>query len=366
MIYVPVDFLKSGMVLARDVPSGNPSLALMIAGQTLTAKAIRNVDDRGIKGLYIEVAGSEDVEYEEFLHPEQKQAMLSDVKSEFDNVEKRGGQINYKAVTKMAESIVLGVLDHDALLCNVLDIRDYDNYTYAHSLSVGIVGVVLGRHFDLPPAKLTEIATAGLLHDIGKLDIPQKVINKPGALTDEEFELVRQHPEKAVARLRALPGCRESVLQGVATHHEHFDGTGYYRGMTGSHIPLYGRILAIADVYDALSSNRSYRQSWSPTQVIDYITSRSGTQFDPDLMGPFLASVSAYPVGTMVKFSDGSVGIVIRNHPELILRPTVRFLSPPERRGWELDLSKDGLHITILDILSNPDEAPGFELTSGI
>lgn len=357
MIYLPVSLLEPGMVLARDVPSANPMLSLMMAGQALTARAITNVTQRGIKGLYIEFGGSEDVQHEEFLNPELKQEMLVAIRTEFDKVQKRGTQLNYAAVGQMAEQIVLRVLDHDALLCNVLDIRDYDNYTYSHSLYVGMLGVVLGRQLNLPALRLTEIATAGLLHDIGKLDISTQIINKAGPLSDEEFFQVKAHPTLAESRLKFLPGCRPPIIQGVSTHHEHFNGDGYPSGLVGTRIPLYGRILGIADVYDALSSSRSYRKAWSPSQVIDYITSRSGTQFDPELVTAFLGCISAYPVGTLVTLSDGSAGMVIRNNHSLTLRPTIRLLSPAARKDEELDLSSGNFHITVLDLLSSPTEA---------
>lgn len=357
MIYLPAALLESGMTLARGIPSSNPLLPLMVAGQSLTAASIRMVLARGIKGLYIENSSSDDIVLEEILDPAQKQEMLADIKQEFDKVMRRNAEPDYRTMNKMAESIVMSVLDQDGLLCNVMDIRDYDSYTYSHSLYVGMVGVVLGAHENLPPDQLTDLAIAGLLHDVGKLDIPLEIINKPGPLTDAEYERIKEHPIRAVKYLKNISGCRDSVLGGVASHHECYDGTGYPRGIAGDNIPLYGRILAIADVYDALSSNRSYRKAWTPSQVIDYIISRAGTQFDSELLTAFLRSVTAYPVGSLVNLSDGSIALVIRNHQEFTLRPTVRLLAPPARAHTEIDLSQECFHITILDTVREASNA---------
>lgn len=351
MIFLPTSLLEPGMILARSIPSSTPVLPLMVAGQALTQDSIDNVSARGINGLYIENEYSNDIEFKELIEPERKRELLGGIKMEFDKVQRKNADPDYRVMTKMAESIVMCALEQDSLLINVIDLRDYDGYTYSHSLYVGVLGVLLGIRLNLPPALLTELATAGLFHDIGKLDLPLEIINKPGPLTAEEFSLMMEHPMRAVKRLRNISGCRDSVLHGVATHHEHFDGTGYPLGITGNRIPMYGRILAIADVYDALSSNRSYRKAWSPAQIIDYITSRSGTQFDPEMLSTFLGMVTAYPVGTLVRLSDGSIGIVIKNHPHFTLRPTVRLLSPPDRIHRELDLSAEAFHITVLDVL---------------
>lgn len=349
MIYMPIEMLEPGMVLARNIPSSNPILPLMVAGQTLTQEAIARMVNRGIKGLYVEFEGTEDLELEEALEPEQKQIILAEIKTEFCKIQQQHAELNYHSISNMAECIVLGVLERERMLTSVLDIRDYDSYTYSHSMYVGMIAVMMGAQLKLPSTQLTDLAAAGLMHDIGKLDISSQIINKPTALTKEEFEMIKEHPARAVERLKRQPGCKDVVLQGVATHHEHFDGNGYPHGLSKKRIPLFGRILAIADVYDALSSNRSYRKAWNPAQVIDYLTSRSGTQFDPDLLNALVRSVAAYPVGSLVQLSDSSMGLVIQNHPEFTLRPTVRLLSPPERAGEELDLSAGHFHITVLD-----------------
>lgn len=355
MIYLPVTLLKPGMVLACELPSANPRLPLMVAGQALTEATILTLSFRGIAGLYIEHKSSDDIPYQPILPPEQKQVMLSTIRHEFDKVTKRNTEPDYRAVAKMAESIVMNVLNHDQLLCNVMDIRDYDGYTYSHSLYVGMFGALLGMQCKIPPSTLTELATAGLLHDLGKLDISPKIINKEGALTPEEFALIKEHPTKAVQRMRRVFGEHSPILKGISSHHEHFDGSGYPHGLSGTRIPLYGRILAIADVYDALSSTRSYRKAWSPAQINDYLTSRAGTQFDPDLLQCFLRTIPAYAKGALVRLSDASIGIVIATHADLPLRPTVRLLAPEDRVHVELDLSVGHFDITILDLVNKAD-----------
>ena len=363
MIYLPTRLLKPGMILARDVPSANPILSLMVTGQTLDTRSIQKVEARGIKGLYVAFDGLDDIEFQEFLDPSERQKMLSDIKNMFDKVEKHDALPDFQSVSRMAESLVLNVLHHDMLLCSISDIRDYDGYTYAHSLSVAIMSVKLGRQLKLAPLRLNELAAAGLLHDIGKLEIPHQIIDKNGPLSDEEYNMVKEHPDRGEQRLRHVPGCNPAIIRGVSTHHEYYNGGGYTKGLEGERIPLYGRILAIADVFDALSSNRSYRKAWSPSKVVDYLTSRAGTQFDPELLPSFLNCVIAYPPGMLVKLSDDSVGVIIKNHQGLPLRPVIRLLAPEARKGQELDLASQGLHITVLDMVGDPAEASSLRLS---
>lgn len=353
MIYLPIEKLTEGMELARNVPGTNPMLPFAVTGYKLNMRTINRMKDIGIQGAYIRTELTEGIEPEDFVEPELKAKMLTSIRSTFDQSLKAFTFQSSRQISEnmaaVAESVVLNVLSKDKYLFQMIDIRDYDGYTYSHSLYVGILSVLLGRYIGLSANQLNELALCGLLHDIGKTDIPLEITNKPGPLTNDEFEIMKQHPSLSYRKLGKLMQASAIVLQGIQTHHEKFDGSGYPFGLSGSGIPLYGRILAIADVYDALNSTRPYRKAWTPKRIFDYLMSCSNTHFDPDLLSSFLQCVSAYPIGTMVQLSDGSTAVVKDNTPGFSLRPTVRFISPDTIAGKDIDLACDGLNLTIVD-----------------
>ena len=247
-----------------------------------------------------------------------------------------------------------------------MEIKGYDSYTYSHSLNVGILSILLANEMGITRNRLEDIGLCALMHDIGKVDIPIQIINKNGPVTDSEFAIIKTHPEKGVERLRKCFNVSHEVLQGVQSHHEKVDGTGYPYGYKGTRIPMFGRILAVSDVYDALTSQRSYRGAWLPNQAIEYIVAKSDSQFDRDLVGNFMHIVCAYPAGTVVQLSDDSPAVVVKNFSENVLRPQVRLLESTELgpKGAEINLFEDReyFHLTVKAVLGDAN----FELTPGV
>lgn len=353
MIYLPVEKLTEGMVLARDILGANPMIPFAVTGCKLNCCTIARMRDVGIQGAYIQAKLTEGIEPKDFVEPELKAKLLTDVRNTL-----RQGLKNFTFpadskvfmdIAVVAESVVINVLNKDQYLFQMIDIRDYDSYTYSHSLYVGLLSVLLGRYMGLSAPQLNDLALCGLLHDIGKTELPIEITNKPGPLTKEEYNIMKQHPVLSYRKLKASGQFSELILEGIRAHHEKFDGSGYPLGLAGKDIPMYGRILAIADVYDALNSTRPYRKAWTPRRVFDYLMSCSNTHFDPELLGFFLQCISAYPVGTPVRLSDGSTAVVRDNTPGFSLRPIIRFLTPASKSGTEIDLSVECLNLTILD-----------------
>ncbi len=353
MIYLPIEKLTEGMELARNIPGLNPMLPFAVAGYKLNARTICRMKKIGIQGAYICTELTEGIEPEDFVEPELKAKLLTSIRSTFDkNLKKITFQSSrqvYQDMAAIAQSVVMNVLSKDKYLFQMIDIRDYDSYTYSHSLYVGILSVLLGRYIGLSISQLNDLALCGLLHDIGKTDIPIEITNKTGPLNEDEFEIMKQHPCLSYKKLGEKNHISQVVLQGIQTHHEKFDGSGYPFGLKGINIPLFGRILAIADVYDALNSTRPYRKAWSPRQIFDYLMSCSNTHFDPELLTAFLHCVTAYPIGSIVHLSDGSTAVVKDNTPGFSLRPIIRFISPASKAGRDINLSCEALNITIVD-----------------
>ncbi|MDD3428673.1 MAG: HD-GYP domain-containing protein [Oscillospiraceae bacterium] len=351
MIYVPIKYVRPGMVLAKDVVSPASFFSLLVTGQQLSDVTIKRLHQYEIDGVYIQSSFGDDVVVEEFIDPKVKRQAVKDLKELYEGYVKQGAisDMALEKTKKLAEELVMYILSKDQYLVNIIDIKDYDTYTYSHSMFVSILSVLIGTQLGYNKQQLSELALCGLMHDIGKLDIPLEIINKTTALTDEEFALIRQHPQKSIDRLRPCRSMPQRVLNGIACHHEKYDGTGYPRGLDGENIPIYGRILALADVFDALTSQRSYRKAWAPCDTLEYMVAQSGTHFDDVLLSAFLHTVAAYPVGTLVRLSTGDIALVVCNHQQNTLRPTVRLVRGGllGKRGTEVNLLLDGDYLNV-------------------
>ncbi|NLM61106.1 MAG: HD-GYP domain-containing protein [Clostridiales bacterium] len=345
MIFIPTSSLKPGMVVAKTIVSSydNSPLPLVTKGSVLTNCIIRRLEERSLSGCYIDTEFTKDIEPGEIIGQMLKKKALNGIKKVFDEVSvtRKISMDNLSLVTEIAKELVLQILESDEILIDFLDLQNYDDYTYRHSLSVAIFSVAIGHKLGYSTSLLMDLATGALLHDIGKTEISIDLINKPGRLTDEEYATIRLHPEMAVERLKSGHSISSFVLNGILSHHERFNGTGYPRGLSGTDIPVYGRILAVADVYDALTSVRPYRKAWFPDEAIEYLVKYRGIHFDPEIIDAFLKIVVPYPVGTMVELSNGCPAIVIRNN-ENKMRPVVRMFNVEDDIPFrEVDLMND-------------------------
>ena len=352
MIYVPTHFLKPGMVLAKDISAYGSMFALLVRGQTLTETLIRRLLDAEIGGAYIESAIANDIDPAEILEPAYKKKVISDLKNIFDDCERTNTLSKHALNHSMhvAEDLVMSILNQDVFLVDVVTIKDYDNYTYSHCVYVAMLSVLIGIQLKYNQKQLNELALCGLMHDIGKVDIPLEIINKTSRLTDAEFEEIKTHPLRSIERLRHNQNLTQRVFNGISCHHEKYDGTGYPYGLKGDKIHIYARILALADVYDALTSDRSYRRAWMPAEALEYMMAQSNIHFDHELLQCFLRTVAAYPLGSVVSLSNGAIGIVIQNNPENTLRPKVRIIrtSGDLKKGDEIDLLADSRYLSVV------------------
>lgn len=347
MIFIPTKQLKPGMILARDLKtqiSGTNSPAMLTKGQRLTDIYISKIVQLNITGVYIQSKVTGAIIAQEPIDEALKMRTLNDIKRIFVDFQTSNCVLKENSINKLAtiaEDLVQNILSQDAYTTNLIDLKSYDDYTYHHSLSVAIISISTGIALGLGKNMLNELALSALLHDIGKMVIPLQIINKPGALTDEEFSMIRQHPRSAVQHLSRKSLVSSTVLNGIENHHEKFDGTGYPNKRRGKNIPLYGRILSVADVYDALTSNRPYRKQWLPNDAIEYMMGCTDIHFDQEVLLAFLKSVAAYPVGTCVTLSNGNIAIVKENLSENILRPVVLMINKDGSVGEELNLLSD-------------------------
>ncbi len=225
-----------------------------------------------------------------------------------------GAAVNTSDIDTVVEDVAEAMLRNQKALTGLLRLRSKDEYTYVHSVAVCALMIGLGRQIGLGEAQVRELGMAGLLHDIGKLAIPAAILNKPTKLTEAEFAQVMTHPERGVAIIRRGGGIPAVAIEVCHHHHEKFDGTGYPAKISGTAISLAARMGAICDVYDALTSDRSYKSAWSPLAAVATMH-RSHGQFDPDLLFSFFQALSLWPAGLMARTHSGLLGVVLPPKP---------------------------------------------------
>lgn len=354
-MFITKSHLKSGMILAKDIYlyDNNFKTVLLAKGQTLNNHYIEKIIFHNVEGAYIESEAFNDLDYEYGINKSLETKALTEIKDVYSELYETGGIITDSSINKFSsivDELISEILTKRELTNNVMDFKNHDEYTYQHCLSVANLSISTGISMGLSKQMLHDLGMAGFLHDIGKTLIPLEIINKPGKLTCDEFEIIKSHPLSAVNMLKNLVS--DDILSGIESHHEKLDGTGYPFGKTKETIPLYGRILAICDVYHALSSDRSYRKTCFPNEVIEYIMGCADTHFDYDISRVFLKSVVAFQIGTFVKLSNGKIGVVIKNHVENNMRPVVRIVNQDSTVGEDIDLLNDihYMNTTIIDM----------------
>jgi putative nucleotidyltransferase with HDIG domain len=248
--------------------------------------------------------------------------MRGEVTTLFTEV-RMGKAMEVDQVLPFVEEVSASVQRNSVALVSLARLKTKDDYTFMHSVSVCALMVALARQIGLSEEETRQAGVAGMLHDIGKMAIPLDILNKPGSLTDQEFSVVRKHPEQGFAMLSECKGLGEIPLDVCLHHHEKIDGSGYPKGLSGEQITRMARMGAICDVYDAITSTRAYKQAWDPSASIQRMSQWKGS-FDPDLFQSFVRCIGIYPVGTLVKLESGKMGVVVDQNPRSLIKPRVK------------------------------------------
>jgi putative nucleotidyltransferase with HDIG domain len=213
----------------------------------------------------------------------------------------------------------------------------HHEYTYLHCVNVAILAVSVGIKMNLTAEDLTYLGTAGILHDIGKNKIPAWLLDKTGQLSEEEYGMLRKHPEYGYDMLTSSQELTSVTRAGVLQHHERYDGSGYPRGLKGKEITLYARILAVADTYDAMTSDRAYREAYAPSEAVEYLMGNGDQLYDNLVIDAFVKCVTIYPLGSCVELNNGVRAVVVKNYADCVLRPLIRVIESKEM----IDLKND-------------------------
>ena len=257
-----------------------------------------------------------------------------------------GKAIDTGKAQQLVEEISDSVSRNPGALISLARLKNADDYTYMHSVAVCALMIALARQLGLDPETTRKLGLAGLLHDLGKAAMPMNVLNKPGKLTDEEFSIIKRHPEEGYRMLAENPDVCAITLDVVLHHHEKTDGSGYPKGLKSEEISLHAKMGAVCDVYDAITSNRPYKNGWDPAESLRKMAEWANGHFDPAVFQAFVKSLGIYPVGSLVRLNSGRLGIVIEQSEKSLLSPRVKiFFSTRANariRAEVLDLSAPG------------------------
>jgi HD-GYP domain-containing protein (c-di-GMP phosphodiesterase class II) len=346
MRLVMVDQLRVGDRLGKDVPLRTSSIPLLGAGVRLSPRYLDGLRDAGVRRVWIDDEVSAGVDPQTPIREQTRRETRAALTTAFEAVAALplGGAVD-ESVVEPLKDIAAKIVD-DILSCGdaavaVNDLATLDAYTLQHSIDVTALGVLIGerhtrlhgwldyrgtRRYDSLEERLVILGTGLLLHDIGKLALPPDVLVRNGPLTDAEWALVKQHPTigyRMVAQSRTLSEVSKSVIRG---HHERWDGAGYPSGAAGERIAPLARLAAVADVFDTITAERSYKTA-APVHVgVETIAAGAGTLFDPLIVETFVATVAPYPPGTAVELADGRRGVVTDCPTHAVDRPIVRIV----------------------------------------
>ncbi len=333
MKYLPLADLQPGMKIARSI-IGRKKSFMLAKGNILTPEFIEHLRVGGYSGAYISDAFTEDVEAEPAISDETFQEGIEAI-----------AEANIGEIVTVSSTMVDEICSRENVFPDMFDLRTFDDYTYHHSVSVAIYAVTVGKAMGLSQEDLNLLGLAGLCHDLGKEKIPKEVLNKPGKLTDEEFNVIKAHPKAGYDLLYDKSEIPAVVRQAVICHHENENGTGYPNGLSGDKIPLFAKIIHVVDVYDALTSRRVYKEPNTPVDALDYLMGGCDTLFDKDVVAAALDVLPSYPPGIEIWLSNGESGIVI-SHTTNSLRPRVKLYE--SNRIVDLDNDKEYFTVNIV------------------
>jgi putative nucleotidyltransferase with HDIG domain len=237
-----------------------------------------------------------------------------------------GHSLDVPKARVLVASLVDSIIDNPDALLWLNELKRKDAYTLEHSMRVCVLALAFGRHLDFPPEELKVLGLGALMHDIGKMKVPNAILNKPGRLSEQEFEVMKSHVPHGVAILENTNKIPQAAIEVARSHHERFNGRGYTGGLKGETIGLFGAIGAIVDCYDAVTSDRVYHHGMAAHEALGKMYAWRESDFHPGLVEQFIQCMGVFPIGSIVELSTGAVGVVVAQHRTRRLRPRVALV----------------------------------------
>lgn len=319
MLKIKMTSLKPGVQLGKDIYSFDGTLLLpkgaVITDDHLTAFARRNIDE-----VFVMESNSRAKSEKSF---EEVYSQSLDVVKAFMLEAKLGRSLEFTDIDYTVDMLVEQVFDQHGLFRQMRMMKDKDDYLFTHSVNVSLLCILIGRWLKCEPAVIKELGVAGLLHDMGKIYIPSHILNKPDKLSGEEFEEIKKHTLMGYNLLNKYPWINKEVGNAILMHHERADGSGYPVGVKGYKIGFYASVVAVADVYDALTSSRIYSDKVSPYTAAEILWQESFGKLDPRISKVFYDKITDFYVGNEVILSNGMKGVVVFVDPSQPTRPII-------------------------------------------
>ena len=301
---------------------------------------VENIQEQEMQSMG-QASGTEPLDEEQLRKTKAKESYFYALNSIKEVAEKITSQkkVGVRKALRVIQNMVDLVMVDESIVLGISTIRDYDDYTFIHSINVAILSMCLGRRIGISRTSLHRLGICGLFHDLGKLDIPVEIIRMPRKLNESEFEVVKKHTIYSVAqiiKLQAARGLKSKILLPPFEHHMKFDLSGYPQTPQKKPVSLFGRILTITDVFDAITSPRNYRSTTlTQDQALGYMLEHSGTHFDPILLKAFINMVGIYPIGSLLELDTGELALVIEaGKADDGTRPKVVILDSDEQGGY--------------------------------
>lgn len=308
---ISIKYLKPGMIVGKSIYNARGNF-LLNKGTLLTPKYIQRLNALNVPAVYI-IPRNMELEFtppDDIIQEKTRMHATKNIYSVFHHCQLTNS-LKITTLKKAAATIVQDLISNKDTLVQISDIRTYDDYTFSHSVNVAVLSSMLGVLCNFTKKYLTDLTLGALLHDIGKTKVPLHILNKPRALTQEEKEIIQRHPEYGY-RILARANLGSSVPMQIARqHHEKYDGSGYPQQLSGAKIHKFARIVAIADVYDALTADRPYKRPYKPNLAYKLMTGCNSHHFDRKLLKLFFDHIAIYPVGSILKLNTGAYGIVV-------------------------------------------------------
>lgn len=337
MKYITVSDCEDGHILAKDVI--NDRGAILVVKNTAMNNYIKDkLMDIGIRNIWIyEPLRKSTKQLEDVSLLESKENYIKNVLTikEVINDLAAGKRMDMKKVKQISGSIYSEINKANHIVKCFGELKSTDEYTYAHSINVSFYAMLIGKWLNLSEREIKDAILAGLLHDIGKTRIPVEILNKKGRLRPEEFELIKKHTVYGYYIVKKIDELSEDIRRVVLMHHEREDKSGYPLSIKGDQINSYSKIIAVADVFDAMVSDRIYKKGVTPFEVFEMFQTVGVKGFDIKIMQIFLTNMSAYYIGSEVLMNTGAVGEIVHVPPYNITKPIVKI------DATYVDLSRD-------------------------